>query len=197
MGSSVVQHQLFGLPIDRADSILILADDECEEPIESDSIVITTLLHLSHDNSHGPVLKRKPSCEVCDWRSERIVRKSDLLKDKGNFLRSSELETGMFALCAHHPLIGSIMRDLLDLKPGTPRISQVKVEAFIGGELQASFAEISNRVKKKGDTLIGFMKDAPGSKIQLNPMNKRDQMWWEKDDLLLVITYGPANALRI
>lgn len=192
LGSPVVHHQLFSLPIARADTILILADDECEEPIESDSIVITSLLHLSHEEDIA--LKRKPSCEVCDWRSERIVRKSELLKSKGNFLRSSELETGMFALCAHHPLIGSVMRDLLDMRPGTPRISEILVDVFIEGGVMASFAEMSNRVKKKGDTLIGYYKESAPDAI-LNPENKRDQLLWENGDLLLVITFGPPNLL--
>merc|ERR1711871_1617562 len=100
---------------------MILADDEVEESIESDSSVLTSLLHVStaHD------LKCKPTCEVLDWRSDRIVRKNDALKSRGNFVKSAELETGVFALCSHNPIMGNVMRFLVSMDENSSTISQI------------------------------------------------------------------------
>jgi len=207
IGSSVYLHQLFQLPLPRADNILILADDECEEPIESDSIVITTLLHLCYEAEKRSdfSLRRKPGCEVCDWRSERIVRKSTVLKKKGNFLRSSELETGMFALCAHHPLIGSVMRDLLETESASgSRIAQVSATQFVGVNEVRTFSQMANRVKLSGDTLVGYAQpeeddedDGLNHDVVLNPPHKSRPITWGEDDLLLVIVGGPQNSLLL
>jgi len=194
VGSPVVTHQLFQLPVDQADTIMILADDEAEEAIDSDSAVLTSLLHISlrGDTMGDTTGDLKPLCEVSDWRSERIVRKSDVLNTKGRFVRSSELETGVFALCAHNPIMGELMRDLVSLREGSARVSQLEVTTFVEHGHKCSFRDMASKVRTKKDTLIGYVKRSDGDveAVRLNPENKNSVVEWEKGDLLLVMTPG-------
>jgi len=186
VGNPVVTHQLFSLPIALADAIMILADDEVEEAIESDSSVLTSLLHLS---MHEEGLKCKPSCEILDWRSERIVRKSATLKERGNFVRSAELETGVFALCAHNPIMGSVMKDLVSWREGGAKVTQVCCTVYVESGSQYSFREMACFVQQWGETLLGYsLSGEPG--ISLNPLDKNKSLIWSKGDSVLVLTNG-------
>lgn len=191
VGNPVVTHQLLELPLDQADAIMILADDEAEEAIESDSAVLTALLHISRRNG----LRCKPLCEVCDWRTERIVRKSDVLQERGTFVRSSELETGVFALCAHNPIMGSVMRDLVSgaATVGRARVAVIDAMLFVNDGSQCCFRDMAAKTKRLGDTLIGYSKRGQEAGIQdvvLNPLNKNETIQWGMGDALVVITPG-------
>jgi len=185
VGNPVVVHQLYQLPIKETNATLILADDEADEAMESDSVVLTALLHYSmHDEN-----KSRPVCEVLDWRSERIVRKSEALKSRGHFVRSGELETGVFALCAHSAYMPDLMRGLLSLEGGGPSISQIYASVFVPAEAWCSFQDMANMVRVKGDTLLGYSK-SDDRELKLNPEDKEEVIQWSTSCLLIVVSRG-------
>lgn len=125
-GRLVHTHQLFQLPLDKADSILILEDTHDDVlSLESDSLAITCLLHLCQAHRAGMPLRQKPWCQMLDWRCEKVLRKSPLLLKSGKFFITRDLEMGVVAITSYHPTIASILNDLSKGDRDGNRISQV------------------------------------------------------------------------
>jgi len=192
VGSPVVPHQLGGeesqMPMKDADAILILADDEAEEAIESDSVVLTAMMHLTQGGLMGDSTI-KPVCEVSDWRSERIVRKNELLKTSATFVKTAELETGLFALCAHNPLTAKIIRHLVQLEPDTSGFCEMSATVFVFVGSSLTFNEMSAIVKRKSEILVGYSLSI-GPDIVLNPQDKNKKITWTESDVLLILQPG-------
>lgn len=124
------------LPLERADSFLVIADDlEEDEPAEaSDTKCITSLLVLRDvveqldalaEPEKGPRLvtkdKRPFVCEVMGFRTKRIIQGMSMstgggdhtMEKQGIFFFSNQMECSIFSRCTSQPFLVSIIEHML------------------------------------------------------------------------------------
>ena len=123
-GQPTLQRDLRHLPLRRADTFLVIADDlEDDEPAESsDSRCVTALLVLQSiiDEVHRDSMIVKPRpfvCEILGFQTMRMIESMRGLKHlnkEAMHFYSNELECGLFAGCTKRPFVTDLFFMLLD-----------------------------------------------------------------------------------
>lgn len=199
------------LPLDTANSVVILADDldEDESPMVSDSVnlTITVLVHkdLVERGRLGPNINECTIvCELLDNRTQRILMKNKVLSEKAHFFHSNLLETGMFATAAKEPIVAHALGVLLQ-PTDSAVIATVAVDAYCTEELYTqgiSFIDLADKVRARGEVLLGWREEKADDmmnfgQLELNPKNKNQNIVFSSADDLIVLRAAdsPYNAM--
>lgn len=153
-------------PIEEFDSIMILADEQYEaDAMQADSHSVATLMLMracedereERQSSSGRHRRKTLNvvCEILDSRTRDILEQNAQIKGKAEYIHSNVIVSKVMAQIAEEPTIHDIMKQFLDsngkeifVRPGSAYCSDA--------EEKLNFWEMSTRVRKQGDILIGY-----------------------------------------
>ena len=153
-------------PIEEFDSIMILADEQYEaDAMQADSHSVATLMLMracedereERQSSSGRHRRKTLNvvCEILDSRTRDILEQNAQIKGKAEYIHSNVIVSKVMAQIAEEPTIHDIMKQFLDsngkeifVRPGSAYCSDAKEKL--------NFWEMSTRVRKQGDILIGY-----------------------------------------
>jgi len=196
-GLPTSKRDLATLPLNRAHTVIILAEGTDASFKEESSIAIDTqnlttavmLLTMLPDTC--PIL-----CELVHPRSEKVIKSNKALTSENiTYFHSNMLETAMFALAAENKQVYNIIMHLLQPQNPEGDIIAVPIRNFVDGTEELSFLDLHGRVSKKWNrVLLGWSRS--GSRPEINPEEKIDKLSWtdQSDDQLLLLERRPSES---
>lgn len=184
------------LPIAEAKAVVVLADDldEDESPMVSDSMSMTSVVHVNRLLGEAKFDKRtKVSvlCELLDSRTQRILANNHTLASQAHFFHSNMLETGMFATTTRNPQVAQGISSLLTA--GGPVLRLCGVGMYLTDlSVPVSFYDLEQQAHARGEALLGWREDAKDDyrnfgQLELNPKDKHaKRVFVENDDLVII-----------
>lgn len=198
IGMPTCANDLVLLPLDSADSALVLAEQSDEEStLAVDSQNLTVVICLRGLlNEARPSKKCKIVTELLDAKSQQVLQRNSGVRRLGSFVYSNALATGVFASAAAEKSVYNVVKALLDPNNNAGHIAAVPISYFCTGVVSLSFWDLHRKVWKScGGILLGWRK-YQDRYPKLNPVHKQELYTWNSalaDELVVLM---PRSAAR-
>ncbi|KAM3714765.1 hypothetical protein ACJW31_01G358500 [Castanea mollissima] len=210
-GNAVIRRHLENLPLEKFDSILILADELLEESVvQADSRSLATLLlirdiqseRLQHKDRKSTSL-RFPGPSNSSWirqmqnASDKSIILSEILDSRtrnlvsvsriSDYVLSNELVSMALAMVAEDKQINRVLEELFAGKGNEMCIKPAKF--YLLDQEELCFYDIMIRGRQRQEIVIGY-RTANAECAIINPPQKSEPRKWAIDDVFVVISSG-------
>nr|XP_023909244.1 ion channel DMI1-like [Quercus suber]POF14708.1 ion channel dmi1 [Quercus suber] len=214
-GNAVIRRHLENLPLEKFDSILILADELLEDSVvQADSRSLATLLlirdiqseRLQHKDrnstslrfsgfSHSSWIRQMQNAsdksiilsEILDSRTRNLVSVSRI----SDYVLSNELVSMALAMVAEDKQINRVLEELFAGKGNEMCIKPA--EFYLLDQEVLCFYDIMIRGRQRQEIVIGY-RTANAECAIINPPQKSEPRKWTINDVFVVISSGERNA---
>ncbi|MCO5578117.1 hypothetical protein L7F22_031955 [Adiantum nelumboides] len=209
-GNTVIRRHLESLPLEKFDSILILADEKLEDTvINADSSSLATLLLIrdiqskrlpletpkEHQNKaqaqtqsswiramHEASNNTIIISEILDSRTKNLVSVSKI----GDYVLSNEFVSMALAMVAEDKQINCVLEELFAEEGNELYIRPA--EFYLNDQEVLSFFEIMVRARQREEIVIGYRK-ASADQAVINPPDKNAPQQWTLQDVFVVLAF--------